>query len=108
MTRGHNGTGRRPVIRTIPDAWRHLASLALAALACVQLAGCGGSVSGAPSAPTSAGPLAIAPSTATLYSDLPTTFIITGGSGVYTVISSDQNIVPVAGLLSGNAFTVAP
>ena len=96
------------MIRNIPGAWRRLASLALAALACAQLAGCGGSVSAGPSTPTSAGPLAITPSTATLYSDLPTTFVITGGSGVYTVVSSDQAVVPVAGLLNGASFTVAP
>jgi hypothetical protein len=95
------------LIRNIPGAWRRLASLALAAFACMQLAGCGGSVSPLPT-PPSVGPLAIAPSTATLYSDLPTTFVITGGSGVYTVVSSDQSIVPVAGLLNGASFTVAP
>jgi len=96
------------VIRSIPGARRRLASLALVAWACMQLSGCGGSVSGAPSAPTSAGPLAITPSTATLYSDLPTTFLVTGGSGVYTVISSDQAVLPVASTLNGSAFTVAP
>jgi hypothetical protein len=82
--------------------------MALVLLACAFVAGCGGSVSGAPSTPTSAGPLAITPSVAILYSDLPTTFVITGGSGVFTVVSSDQNIVPVAGPLTGNTFTVAP
>jgi hypothetical protein len=96
------------VIRSIPGAWRRLASLAVVAWACMQLSGCGGSVSGAPSAPTSAGPLAITPSTATLYSDLPSTFLVTGGSGVYTVISSDQAVLPVASTLNGAAFTVAP
>jgi hypothetical protein len=101
-------TGSQNVIRIIQGAWRQFASLALVAIACTQLSGCGGSVSGAPSAPTSAGPLAITPATATLYSDLPTTFVITGGSGVYTVVSSDQAVVPVAGVLSGSAFTVAP
>ncbi len=96
------------MIRIIPGAWRRLASLSLVAFACALIAGCGGSVGGAPSTPTSAGPLAISPDTATLFADLPTTFFISGGSGVYTVISSNQAIVPIAGTLTGSAFTVAP
>src|SRR6185437_4761130 len=47
------------------------------------------------------------PDNATLFSDLPSTFFITGGSGVYTVISSNQAVLPVAGLLNGSTFTVA-
>ena len=43
-----------------------------------------------------------------LYSGLPTTFTITGGSGVYIVSSSNQAIVPVSGNLVGNTLTVVP
>ncbi len=43
-----------------------------------------------------------------LYSGLPTTFTITGGTGVYIVSSSNQAIVQVSGNLVGNTLTVVP
>jgi hypothetical protein len=43
-----------------------------------------------------------------LYSGLPTTFTITGGTGAYIVSSSNQAIVQVSGNLIGNTLTVVP
>jgi hypothetical protein len=44
----------------------------------------------------------------TLYSGLPTTFTITGGTGTYIVSSSNQAVVPVSGPIVGNTLTVIP
>lgn len=80
---------------------------ALLALAAIALAACG---SGAVSAPpnTNPGPISLSPSSATLYSSLPTEFLVTGGTGSYFITSSDQSVVPVLGLLEANTFTVVP
>jgi hypothetical protein len=43
-----------------------------------------------------------------LYSGLPTTFVITGGTGTYIVSSSNQAIVQVSGPIIGNTLTVVP
>ena len=45
---------------------------------------------------------------AVLYSGLPTTFSITGGTGAYIVTSSNQAVLPVSGPLSGSTLTVIP
>jgi hypothetical protein len=87
--------------------------LTLAALAGVlSLAACGGG-SGAPNnpyqpPPSGPGPLTITPETATTYSANPFTFVITGGTPPYTVISSDQAALPVVGTLTGNTLVVLP
>jgi len=44
----------------------------------------------------------------TLYSGLPTTFSITGGTGTYIVSSSNQAVVQVSGSITGNTLTVIP
>jgi hypothetical protein len=78
----------------------------LFACAAALLAACGsGAVSGPP---VSSGPIVISPATAVLYSELPTTFAVTGGNGNYIVTSSDQNVLPVAGSTNGNSFVVVP
>lgn len=89
-----------------PQASRLLSFLLSPALAAV-LAACSGSVS-APPTPVTPGPLAITPSTATLYAETPTTFVISGGTPPYVVISSDQTTVPVAGTTGATSFTVVP
>jgi hypothetical protein len=78
----------------------------LAMAAALALASCGGSTppEGGRLAPT---PVAVIPATATLYSDSPTTFVVTGGSGNYLVTSSDQFVI-AAGTFSGETFTVVP
>lgn len=83
-----------------------LARLALALVALAGIASCGsGAVSGPPATGT---PLSISPSTATLFSDQPTIFLITGGTGTYFVTSSDQAAVPVVTTFTGNSITVVP
>jgi hypothetical protein len=84
--------------------------LTLAALAGVlSLAACGGG-SGAPNNPYQGGvgPLAITPSVATAYSGNPFVFTVTGGSRPYTVLSSDQAVLPVVGTLDSNTLVVVP
>lgn len=43
-----------------------------------------------------------------LYSGLPTTFTITGGTGSYVISSSNQAVVQVSGPLNGSALTIIP
>ncbi len=84
--------------------------LTLAALAGVlSLAACGGG-SGSPSSMSGsvAVPLAITPATATVYSGNPFTFLVTGGTQPYAVLSSDQAALPVVGTLTGNTLVVVP
>lgn len=51
--------------------------------------------------------LTVLPAAATLYSGMPTTFTISGGTGAYIVSSSNQQVVPVSGASSGSLI-VAP
>ena len=85
--------------------------LTLAALAGVlSLAACGGG-NGSPSQVINGGgaaPLTITPATAVTYSGNPFTFIVSGGKGPFTVISSDQAALPVVGTLEGNVLVVVP
>ncbi|MGE5094479.1 MAG: hypothetical protein ACM3SO_05025 [Betaproteobacteria bacterium] len=80
-----------------------------AILATVALvAGCGSGAVGNPPNSTSAGPITITPSTATLFSDLPSTFFISGGNGNYIVASSNQAALRVSGTFAGNELVVIP
>src|SRR5512132_4273607 len=84
--------------------------LTLVALAGVlSLAACGGG-GGAPNNPYQGGvgPLAITPSAATAYSGSPFVFTVTGGSQPYTILSSDQAVLPVVGTLNGNTLVITP
>lgn len=95
--------------RIASGAWRRLASLAALALASVVLASCGsGGVSNDNATAPGTGPVTISPDTATLFSELPTTFALSGGSGSFIVTSSDQSVVPVASNIRVNRFTVVP
>jgi hypothetical protein len=69
------------------------------------LVACSGAVSGPPPVP---GPISVAPSTAILYSQQPTTFVLSGGTAPYFVTSSDQATVPVIGSVAGTSFAVVP
>lgn len=85
-----------------------IARTGLLIVACLVLAACGsGAVSGTPSTPAT-GPIALSPASATLYSSLPTEFLVTGGNGRYFITSSDQNVIPAVGLLDGNVFSIVP
>jgi hypothetical protein len=85
-----------------------LARFSLLLLAAATVVSCGSGAVSSPAAPVAVTPLTITPSTATLYSDLPTTFLVSGGNGSYLITSSDQSAVPVAGSFTGSAFTVVP
>jgi hypothetical protein len=88
--------------------WLGLAAFA-ALIAMVSLVGgCGSGAVGSPPDSTTAGPITITPPTATLYSDLPSTFFVSGGNGNYIVASSDQNALRVSGPFTGSELTVIP
>jgi hypothetical protein len=95
------------VNRFVTGFAHRLAHHALALLALATLASCSGAVSG-PAVVVNTGPLAITPAAATLYTDLPTTFVVTGGTGSYLITSSDQAVVPIAGAFTGSVLTVVP
>ena len=85
-----------------------LVRLTLAFLSLVLAASCGsGGVSG-PAPVNDPTRITILPATATAFSGLPTTFVISGGTGSYIVTSSHQSIIPVAGSISGGSLTVVP
>lgn len=74
----------------------------------VLLAGaCGGGVS-APPAPIVYPPISVLPGTAVMYSGLPTTFLLSGGTGSYIVGSSDQLVLPVSGPVQGQSLSLVP
>src|SRR5690348_9843821 len=110
MTRGKKEREQGDaVIRNAFGAWRRFASRAALALASLVLASCGrGGVSNDNATAPGTGPVSISPTTATLYSELPTTFSLSGGSGSYLVTSSDQSAVPVASNIRINRLTVVP
>ena len=84
-------------------AWR-FCGLVTVAIAASLLVACGsGSVTDSTSA---GGPIAVVPATATMYSGVPTTFLVSGGSGSFNVVSSDQSIIPNATGLTGGSFSV--
>ena len=85
---------------------QRLAAHLLAISSAAFLAACSGSVDPAPGTGTgSNSPIVISPSEATLFSDLPTTFVITGGNGSYLITSSNQAVIPVSGPFTGNSVT---
>jgi len=96
------------VIRSFPGASR-LAAGGLAALASLVLGSCGSGAVSAPPNTASTGPITITPATATLFSDLPTTFVVGGGNGSFLISSSNQQALPTAGTLNGaGPFVVVP
>ena len=85
-----------------------LARFAAALIAPFVLASCGsGGVSG-PVPVTDPGRITILPDTAILYSGLPTTFTISGGTGAYIVSSSNQSVVAANGPIARSTLTVIP
>jgi hypothetical protein len=79
----------------------------LCGAALATLASCSGAVS-APPTPVTTDPISVTPAVATLHSELPTNFIITGGNGSYIITSSNQAVVPIAGSFTGTTLTVVP
>jgi hypothetical protein len=95
------------VIRFLPRLADRLAHLALALTFLVAFTSCSGAVSG-PAPVNDPTRITILPAIATTYSGLPTTFVISGGTGSYIVSSSDQAVIPVAGSIAGGSLTVVP
>jgi hypothetical protein len=96
-------------VKLLASGWTSVfARAALCIFALVGLVSCGsGAVSG--SAPVNdPNRITILPGTATLYSGLPTGFVISGGTGSYIVSSSNQAVIPISGSLPTNTFTVIP
>ena len=81
-----------------------LARLFLAFLILSGLGSCGGGgVSPVVNDPTR---ITIQPDTAIMYSGLPTTFIVSGGTGAYIVTSSNQAVLQVSGAISPSPITL--
>lgn len=83
-----------------------LARIALMVLVPAALMSCSGSVSG-PAPVNDPARITILPETAVLYSGMPTTFSVAGGTGTYIVSSSNQSVVATVGEVR-NTFTVVP
>src|SRR5437868_7610639 len=94
------------VIRSAAVA--RLLGLALALASFAFLSSCGSGAVGGPPPTNDPSRITILPAVATAFSGLPTTFVISGGTGSYIVASSNQSIVPVSGAISGSSFTVVP
>lgn len=74
---------------------------------CLVLAGCGSGAVSDPATAPSPPPLTVTPVSATAYPGVPTTFFISGGTGVYSVVSDNQGVVQNPNVSSGT-FTVSP
>lgn len=85
------------------------ARAAAAFAAALTLASCGGGgVSANPSPIVDSPTLTILPATAVMYPGLPTTFVLSGGTGAYIVTSSNQAILPISGGVTGRSVTLVP
>ena len=85
-----------------------IARAAAACVAALTLASCGGGVSANPSPIVDSATITILPETAVMYSGLPTTFVLSGGTGSYIIASSDQAVLQVAGGVTGRSVTLVP
>lgn len=80
---------------------------ALAVLGVLTLAGCGGSSSSSsPTVPTAA--LAAGPKTFSAFGNTANSVTVTGGTGPYSVTSSDTNVIPVPAQLTGATLSITP
>ncbi len=84
-----------------------VAIFALAAAAAITLAGCGGSNSSSPvTTPTAT--LAAGPATFSAFGNTANSVTITGGTGPYSVRSSDTNTIAVPAQLTGATLLITP
>ena len=72
------------------------------------LSSCGGGGANGTGNPPTGGLVDILPSSGTVYAGIPTTFQLVGGRPPYTVSSSEQNLLPFPGRVSGFTFVVVP
>ena len=94
---------------TLVRPFRSYLQILPALLAALTLASCGGGGVSAPPSPVVNSPtVTISPANAVLYSGIATTFLLSGGTGPYSVASSNQAVVPVAGGVTGGVLIVVP
>jgi hypothetical protein len=114
-------TGNPFVIRFAPGLADRLARLALAVASIATVTSCGSGAVGPstivndptqitiqPGQCTGVGATVTCTNPAILYSGLPTTFVITGGTGSYILSSNNQAVLPVSGNIVGNSVTLIP
>jgi hypothetical protein len=82
---------------------RSLIAGVFAFIAAALVASCGG---GGAASTSQGGPLAILPSTGSIYAGVPTTFTLVGGRAPYTLASTEPSLLPVPTTVDGNSFTV--
>jgi hypothetical protein len=109
------------VIRFAPGLVDRLVRLALALASIVSVTSCGSGAVGPstivndptqitiqPGQCTVSGTTVTCNNPAILFSGLPTTFVITGGTGSYILSSNNQAVLPVSGNIVGNSVTLVP
>ncbi len=96
------------------DPWQHCMGLSIrlsigASLASLLTACGSGAVSAPPASDPSAGTaVAVSPSTADVFADVPVTFTVTGGTKPYQAFSSNSVALPVDAAVSGSTFVAVP
>ena len=109
------------MIRFAPGLADRLARLALALASIAVVTSCGSGAVGPstvvndptqitiqPGQCTVSGTTVTCNNPAILYSGLPTTFVITGGTGSYILSSNNQQVLPVSGNITGGSVTLFP
>jgi hypothetical protein len=91
------------VIRQHSGIVQRLARAALAAFAFVAIASCG---NGGVNPPPDFTAMTILPATATTFSGVPTTFVISGGITPYAVVSDNQSVIPLSGATNMGTLVV--
>ena len=90
-----------------PTFYAKCLGIAWAAVILAALASCSGAVSSPPD-PIAAVPLSVSPPSADIFSGMPTTFTISGGTPGYSAFSSNNDTLPVVTTVTGNKFIVTP
>jgi len=97
------------VIRSAAAVAQRLLGLAFALASFAMLASCGSGAVSAPPTPVTPSALSVSPSTATtMFSGLPSSFVITGGSGTYFVTSTNQAIIANSDPFNGSLYSTIP
>ena len=109
------------MIRLAPGMADRLVRLALALISIGLASSCGSGAVGPSTVVNDPAQITIQPGQCTgigstvtcnnpaiLYSGLPTTFVITGGTGSYILSSNNQSVLPVSGNIVGNSVTLFP
>ena len=89
-----------------PTLYAKCLGIAWAGVILSALASCGSGAVSSPSDPITAVPLLVSPPTADIFSGVPTTFTISGGTPGYSAFSSNSVMPPIK--VDGNKFTVTP